>query len=266
MITVLDTKILYIAGYHVTAPDLIGHGLSPSSPNYSIQSFANALLPLLTTDHTFDLIIAHSLGVLITLTALPNFKFSGRMVLVDPPLEIGAGKPMQETRRENVDCVVNIKSINAYIEDGCTETDAIWRIAGLRLCKPEVVNAVFDVSLFPLQCHHTCNNPLLPIQDNSDTPWSFTNRIPNNSSSSPDSQIVILGADPAVGAMFTPADAEAMKVSHPHVITKVVKFAPHTMMLDQKSRDAVLYEALDLWPATLEPEKQAKSWMSFFWQ
>jgi pimeloyl-ACP methyl ester carboxylesterase len=132
------------------APDLIGHGMAHASTDYSIKAFADALLPLLSSSPPFDLIVGHSLGALITIALLPNFRFSGRgrVVLVDPPLEIGAGEPLQMIRKACVDQVLNIKSLHECITQmNWTETDAAWSILGWQLCKPKVVNTFFDVSL-----------------------------------------------------------------------------------------------------------------------
>lgn len=138
-------------GYQVIAPDLIGHGMAPASKDYSIKAMASALLPLLSSSPPFDLVVGHSLGTLVVLFLLPNLRFAGRgrVVLIDPPLEIGAGEPLEMTRKACVDQVLNIKSVQEYMtEMNWTEADAVWRILGLQLCKPQMINSFFDVSLY----------------------------------------------------------------------------------------------------------------------
>jgi hypothetical protein len=123
--------------------------MAQASADYSIKAFADALMPLLSSSAPFDLVVGHSLGTLVILTLLPDFRFSGRgrMILVDPPLEIGAGEPFEMTRKACVDQVLNIKSVQEYMAKmNWTETDAVWRILGLQLCKPETINTFFDVS------------------------------------------------------------------------------------------------------------------------
>jgi hypothetical protein len=129
------------------APDLIGHGMAPASKDYSIKAIANALLPLLSSSPLFDLVIGHSLGTLILLTLLPNFRFSGRgrIVLIDPPLELGA-ESLEMIRKSCIDQVSNIKSVQEYMtRTNRTDADAVWQILGLQLCKPEVINTFFKV-------------------------------------------------------------------------------------------------------------------------
>jgi Alpha/beta hydrolase family len=137
-------------GYQVIAPDLIGHGMAPASKDYSIKAMANALLPLLSSSPPFDLVVGHSLGTLVVLFLLPDLRFAwrGRVVLIDPPLEIGTGEPLEMTRKACVDQVLDIKSVQEYMTQmNWTEADAVWRILGLQLCKPEMINTFFDVSL-----------------------------------------------------------------------------------------------------------------------
>ena len=99
----------------------------------------------------FDLVVGHSLGTLVVLFLLPNLRFAGRgrVVLIDPPLEIGTGEPLEMTRKACVDQVLDIKSVQEYMTQmNWTEADAVWRILGLQLCKPEMINTFFDVSFY----------------------------------------------------------------------------------------------------------------------
>jgi len=124
--------------------------MAPASKDYSIKAMANALLPLLSSSPPFDLVVGHSLGTLIVLFLLPNLRFAwrGRVVLIDPPLEIGTGEPLKMTRKACVDQVLDIKSVQEYMTQmNWTEADAVWRILGLQLCKPEMINTFVDVSL-----------------------------------------------------------------------------------------------------------------------
>ncbi|KIM80189.1 hypothetical protein PILCRDRAFT_822708 [Piloderma croceum F 1598] len=216
---------LVAQGYwHVMAPDLIGHGMAPASKDYSIKAIANALFPLLSSSPPFDLVVGHSLGAIILLTLLPNVRFSGqgRIVLIDPPLELGV-EPLEVIRKSCIDQVSNIKSVQEYMTRmNWTEADAVWEILGLQLCKPEVINTFF--------------------KQNMREPWSFTPLLPNSSTV----EMVILGADPSLRGLFTPDEAEALGRTHPHIKTKIVKGASHLMFQDIPAKDLVVGEILRL--------------------
>ena len=58
------------AGYRVIAPDMAGHGASPSGPA-SVQQFAARAKPLLTEP---AVIVGHSMGAMLALELAPNAK------------------------------------------------------------------------------------------------------------------------------------------------------------------------------------------------
>jgi len=72
-------------------------------------------------------------------------------------------------------------------------------------------------------------------------PWSFTSLLPN---SSPSFEMVILGADPSLGGLFTPDEADALSRTHPHIKTRIVTGASHLMFQDIPVKDRVVDEIL----------------------
>ena len=74
-------------------------------------------------------------------------------------------------------------------------------------------------------------------------PWSFTPILPDSSSSF---ETVILGADPALGGLFTPYEAEVLGRTHPHIKTRIIAGASHLMFQDIPVKDLVVDEILGL--------------------
>jgi len=58
--------------------------------------------------------------------------------------------------------------------------------------------------------------------------------------------MVILGADPSLGGLFAPDEAEALGRTHPHIKTRIVKGASHLMFQDIPAKDIVVGEILEL--------------------
>jgi pimeloyl-ACP methyl ester carboxylesterase len=73
-------KDLYNQGYTVIAPDLLGHGRSPRSLKYSIESWSNTILDLNIKP---DIIVGHSLGGLIAANIQDTLK-AKKLILIDP--------------------------------------------------------------------------------------------------------------------------------------------------------------------------------------
>jgi hypothetical protein len=58
--------------------------------------------------------------------------------------------------------------------------------------------------------------------------------------------MVILGADPSLGGLFAPDEAEALGRTHSHIKTRIVKGASHLMFQDIPAKDIVVGEILEL--------------------
>lgn len=76
------------AGWHATAVDLRGHGLSPRALNYAIEAHATDIGATTPEDGTaWDLVIGHSLGgasAIVAAAADPDW--ARRLVLIDPAI------------------------------------------------------------------------------------------------------------------------------------------------------------------------------------
>lgn len=133
----------------MVAPDLLGHGLARSSTDYTFKAFASALLPLLSSTSSYDLVIGHSLGCLVALALLPHLSGSLRVVLVDPPLEMK--KDDVEALRMMVTTSMTAATFNTpnpaekSLSETVSEKDLILRMLGRRLCNPSTVEIILDV-------------------------------------------------------------------------------------------------------------------------
>ena len=84
-----------LAGYHVIAPDLRGHGLSPRGTSYPLPGYADDVVELLDALHLDPVIlIGHSLGgYTASLIAQRHPSRVAKLVLEDPPAPPRDGRP-----------------------------------------------------------------------------------------------------------------------------------------------------------------------------
>lgn len=76
------------AGFHVTAPDLRGHGSSPHGDDYSFGAYADDVRKL---GSGWDVVIGHSLGGAVAITLCDEEPdYASRLVLLDPAIVIPA--------------------------------------------------------------------------------------------------------------------------------------------------------------------------------
>lgn len=68
-------------GYHVTAPDLRGHGEAPRTASYRLQAYAADLWEL---GDGWDLVVGHSLGGTLAALTAARDGFARRVALLDP--------------------------------------------------------------------------------------------------------------------------------------------------------------------------------------
>ncbi|KAH7916349.1 Alpha/Beta hydrolase protein [Hygrophoropsis aurantiaca] len=198
-------QALVAEGYLVTAPNLLGH-VSRWSNDYRIRNIAEDILPLLSGGQQYDLVIAHSMGSLVTLNLLPFFSRSKifPIILIDPPLEqdetIIAQKRLMFT-----DAITNIKNPEFYMEQNprWSREDAVWRVLATRLVDPNLIQFIY--------------------QHNS--PWSFSHLF---GTVPPNIKMTVLLADPKMNPSGHLKDIQP----YSHIRTQIVPGAAHWIQQD----------------------------------
>ena len=158
-------------GADVTAPDLRGHGASPSADRYRLTDFASDLHP------GWDLVVGHSLGGTVAAHAAANGTgFARRIVLLDPVFdlpedgfdELVAGQLSELTLTE---AELRRQHPRWHPEDIRHKAEAA------RACDPRAAEAT--------------------LREN--RPWDHGHLLAQI-----DTPLTILGGDPAHGALFAP--------------------------------------------------------------
>ncbi|KAK4048031.1 hypothetical protein OIV83_005065 [Microbotryomycetes sp. JL201] len=205
-------------GYYVVAPDLLGHGFASTSESYTIQDLSNHVEQTLSgLQRQPDLIVGHSLGSLVA-CALPwryKERPHARLVLIDPPFEL-SDADVEKIGDSIVDEVTSPSTVQQYLDHNpkWTVKDAVCKVFGASLCLPETVRSIMkDVG----------------------GPWKHTSLL---STQPPSIEIIVLGADPALGPVFTPPEAVRLVDSLPHVKTAVVLGTSHS--IHREEPDVVL--------------------------
>jgi pimeloyl-ACP methyl ester carboxylesterase len=192
------------AGYHVTAPDLRGHGRSPRTMTYRLDDHVADFTEL---GGGWDLVIGHSLGGLVATALATTDGFTRRLLLLDPVLDI-PDADVEDVVADQLAEVTGPPGANPRWHP----EDVALKAAAVAATSPYVVE----------RC----------LRDN--LPWHFTDlarrlTVPT----------VILGADPALGAMFTPAHA----ADNPRITVRIVAGAAHNIHREDPA--AVLASALE---------------------
>jgi pimeloyl-ACP methyl ester carboxylesterase len=191
-------------GFHVTAPDLRGHGRSPSARHYRIADFI-ADLGGLGAD--WDIAVGHSLGGTLIASALAaDSRFARSAVLVEPVFEL---------REDDFDAIVagQIAEL-AHADPAAIEaTNPAWHPEDCRLkalaaaaCSPHVNEAV--------------------LREN--RPWDYSELL-----AEVQTQVLILGGDPALGAMLAPALGDTLAGANPNVRYEQLPLAGHSLHRDR---------------------------------
>lgn len=164
---------------------------------------------------------------MVALALLPSLESQQsnlRVVLVDPVLNM-ADEALLRTRDSVAEETKHPKSAEDYLANNprWSPEDARWKVIGATKFEPDSSELIFQVSpvTFQYLSHLTC---LRTMKHN--RPWSFTHLLPSPSS---DLDLIILGADPTLGATFTPAEALALASSHPKIKTAFVSGASHSI-------------------------------------
>ncbi|KAF8450401.1 Alpha/Beta hydrolase protein [Boletus edulis BED1] len=162
------------AGFLVTAPNLIGHGLRRAT-DYHMDLIVEDLRPYLSA-RNYDLIIGHSLGGVTVMSLFPHLSQSHptAIILVDPPLQQGAEKIAVKDAIFSASCI-NIKDAGAYLAENplWAVKDTIYRELGTRLADPEAVHGIYKRN----------------------QPWNFLHHFEKTST---EWKVAVLISDPAI--------------------------------------------------------------------
>lgn len=139
----------------MTAPDLLGHGLSrrpAASASYTISAYAEDLKPLLSTSQPYDTVLGHSFGGAVALALAPMMLAAGapfvHVVLVEPALEL-TDEQLEEMRVGSIDEVTNVRTWQKYMEENPLwhQKDAIVKNFGATTCWEETADQVCKVNI-----------------------------------------------------------------------------------------------------------------------
>lgn len=201
------------AGLHVTAPDLRGHGQSPSGVGYALPDLVADLHGL---GDGWDLVVGHSLGgTLVASMVAADRGFARRAVLLDPVLELP---------EEDFDAIVA-----AQLDELATADAAVLQAAhpswhpedcrikaqGATACSPFVNEAV--------------------LREN--RPWRYSDLLARAQT-----PVLVLGADPSAGGMLDPTLARRLAARNGQVTYRSVAGSGHSLHRDrpQSVIDALL--------------------------
>lgn len=173
-------------GAQATAVDLRGHGRSPASTSYAFGDHAADLALL---GEGWDVVVGHSLGGPIVATrSIADRRFAERLVLLDPVFEV----PDRDFDQVVADQIAEVDPVPdagvlAAANPRWHPEDARFKVAAARATSGFVVE----------RC----------LRDNA--PWSHLGLL-----SSIDVPVRVLGADPELGAMFSPHHAVTTGVAY----------------------------------------------------
>ncbi|WP_378145578.1 alpha/beta fold hydrolase [Cnuibacter sp. UC19_7] len=218
-------SLLAEQGVSVTAADLRGHGSSPRSTDYALESYAADVLAVpRPASGAWDLVVGHSLGGAVTALALAtDATWTRAALLVDPPLVIAAA---------DVDDLV--EGILADLEPPSVGELARqhphWHVDDAF----QKVQAAGVVSPFTVEA---------TIRGNGARAGEWNLEALFGGSEAP---VMILGADPAQGAMFSVEQGERIARLSDRVAYDIVAGAGHSIQRDAPG--VVVEHALRLLP------------------
>lgn len=202
-------------GYEVVAPDLRGHGSSPLAGSYLLADHVADVRALGTG---WDLVVGHSLGGLLGALATDADRgFTRRLVLLDPALDIPDDQFAAHAREEIAQATHPPPA--GAVQAVHTTWDRRDAAAVATAAKAADAAAVA----------HT-------LRDNA--PWRHTAVVTRLGVPT-----LVLGADPAHGALFRPATGVELMIRNPSVRVRIVVGAGHAVHRDRPAAVATAIRA-----------------------
>jgi pimeloyl-ACP methyl ester carboxylesterase len=194
---------LAAGGYHVTAPDLRGHGNAPHTASYRLNGYAADLWEL---GGNWDMVVGHSLGGTLAALTAARDGFARRLVLLDPVLIV----PDDEFDALLAEQLRDLE--DAGDAQACAARHPGWHHEDAAL----TARSSAQTSRFVIERTLVDNRPWWYLDLLSDV------RLPTT----------ILGADPAQGAMFDPTIGDEVARHNARITTMVLAGAGHSVHRD----------------------------------
>lgn len=175
-------------GVRVVAPDLRGHGNAPRTTSYSLVAQAADLLAL--DGGPWDVVVGHSLaGPIVTTAVAERPGWAKSVLLLDPLFDVDDDRVplLVDDQLFELDLNANPDHILAA-NPGWTHEDAFHKAYAARTTSPTTVRGCLE---------HNRPWHYLPLLTTPNLPPT-----------------VVIGADPAVGALFPPELAQRPEVQH----------------------------------------------------
>ncbi|KAG1820500.1 Alpha/Beta hydrolase protein [Suillus subaureus] len=203
-------QLLVAEGFFVVAPNLLGHG-GRRCTNYRISDFAEDLRPYFAMDMSYDVIIGHSFGCLMTLSLLPFLPKTKEttVILVDPPVDCTEAQ-VNVYQDLFLDWTVNVRTAEEHMAENpaWSRRDCVLRTLGVAIVDPNTVE-VFRRN----------------------KSWSFSGLLKNIP---PHVKITVLASDPKFGTDFLehiPRDVERLNAKAFTGIGHWIQYeCPHAIM------------------------------------
>lgn len=139
-------QLLAAEGFYVVAPNLLGHAWRRGT-DYRVATLAEDLRPYFAMDMSYDVIISHSLGGLVTLPLLPFLPKTKEttVILVDPPLE----RTAEQFKKDKIRFLKEIADARTAEEHMAehppwSRGDSMLRALGVYMCDRTVVKGIFE--------------------------------------------------------------------------------------------------------------------------
>ena len=200
-------------GLDVAAPDLRGHGQSPSGQTYHLADF---VADLIGVGDNWDLLVGHSLGgTLIARILAADPGFGRRAVLLDPVLELP---------EHDFDAIIarQLAELSAADPAALQAAHPAWHPEDCRI-----------KALAAAACSPFVNEAVL----RENRPWDYAELLAHTQTPT-----LVLGADPAAGGMLDPRLARRLAADSARVSYRELPGVGHSIHRDRPQLviDAVL--------------------------